>query len=99
MTRKTKSSNIISVRLMRKHISAGQRLSPSHDPLSLAMRDAGLNVASVGPKRVTLMTKKGLLGIPLPVEASKFLADYDAKLPIRVLRFKLDLTKGMPVTS
>lgn len=87
-------SDIVNVRVMRKHISSGQRLNPSHDPLSLAIRDAGLKVASVGLKHVTLATKTGYISVPLPQSASQFLLDYDAKQRVKVLRFQLDLSKG-----
>jgi hypothetical protein len=80
------------VRVMRKHIKAGKRRSPSFCPVALALRDAGFTKVSVD---CTIEVKQLQYVQVTPKTVLAFIRNFDTGRLVKPFSFRLPKSKEL----
>ena len=74
------------------HIDHGVKGSRTHDPIALALEDAGFYEAWVSPDKIEVRgaAKEPMIRYRVPVEVEEFMIQFDNDEPVEPFEFELE---------
>lgn len=82
------------IKVTEDHIKRGSRSSTMCCPVALALKDRSYRQASVGMQSITWRPSPGVVACArTPLNARRFMCDFDADLPVEPFEFNLRESK------